>query len=322
MNQVDKPLTSTPTDNLVPMKAIDRWAVGEQEWDPKAEKYVKRAYCPKTGELLKSNEPEKWTCPYEEALRVKEENGLEYLVFLLTEDDPYHCTDLDRIGSVDDPGVQQIIREQDTYAELSLNGKGLHLYGIATKPENQRKKDFPVNGVETESYDRMRYVVVTGKVIHDVPIRDVQGWVEENVPMKSTSDKRLDPSPVDASDEEIVEKALSSKSGERFRKLFCEGVVSIYDGDDSRADLALCGMLAYWTGCDKKRMDKIFRSSALYREKWNREDYSKNTVQTAIDNCASIYDPDKYEADKEDVLRDLRTQSGFGFAPSARTVCL
>lgn len=55
--------------------------------------------------------------------------------------------------------------------------------------------------------------------------------------------------------------------------------------------MALCGMLAYWTGRDPERMDRIFRSSALMREKWNREDYSKNTIQMAILNCTSIYDP-------------------------------
>lgn len=234
MKLAEKLQTSTNTDTLSEFKSSVRWAVGCPEWDPKAGKFVKKAYCPRTGRILKSNDPEMWTCSYGEALRVKEEWGLDYVCFLLTEDDPYHLTDQDDIGSINNPGVQKTIREQDTYAELSLNGEGVHLYGIATKPDNQRKKDFQVNGVDTESYDRTRLVVFTGKVIHDAPIRNVQEWLEKNIPIKKTQSKNIEPVPVDASDEEIIEKA---QKGERFRRLFCEGDVSIYDDDDSQADI-------------------------------------------------------------------------------------
>ncbi len=303
MSLADNPRNSDP-DHLSELKTSVRWAVGCQEWDPMAERYVKRAYCPRTRKLLKSNEPERWVCSYEEALQVKEKYGLEYIVFLLTKEDPYHFFEYDDVGSVDDPRVRETIHEQNTYAEESLNGGGIHFIGKAVKSENQRKKDFRVKGIKSESYDRERLVVFTGKVIHDAPIRDVQGWVEKNIPTKKTQSKAIEPVPVDASDEEIIEKA---QKDERFRKLFYEGDVSIYDNDDSVADMALCGMLAYWTGCDRERMDRIFRSSALMREKWNRDDYSQNTIKTAIGNCTSTYDPGKYQ-DTEEIVGELHTQ--------------
>jgi len=40
--------------------------------------------------------------------------------------------------------------------------------------------------------------------------------------------------------------------------------------DHSRADLALCGMLAFWCGGDPERIDRLFRRSDLMREKWDR----------------------------------------------------
>ena len=42
----------------------------------------------------------------------------------------------------------------------------------------------------------------------------------------------------------------------------------------SEADLALTGKLAFWTGCDTERMDKLFRRSKLFRPKWDEKRYS------------------------------------------------
>ncbi|PLS86750.1 MAG: hypothetical protein CYG60_05595 [Actinobacteria bacterium] len=63
------------------------------------------------------------------------------------------------------------------------------------------------------------------------------------------------------------------------------GDTSGYDGDDSRADLALCSMLAFWTG-DEHQLDRLFRRSGLYREKWERADYRERTIRKAIEDRA------------------------------------
>ena len=70
---------------------------------------------------------------------------------------------------------------------------------------------------------------------------------------------------------EVIRKALSASNGERFSRLWY-GDTSGY-GSHSEADLALCGMLAFWTGGDAARIDTLFRQSGLYREKWDRKDY-------------------------------------------------
>ena len=75
----------------------------------------------------------------------------------------------------------------------------------------------------------------------------------------------------------------------------------MFDGDwealnypsQSEADLAFCNILAFWTGKDKEQMDRIFRMSGLYRDKWDRRQggttYGNATLDTAVNNCQTVY---------------------------------
>lgn len=67
-----------------------------------------------------------------------------------------------------------------------------------------------------------------------------------------------------------------------------------YDGkggfDHSSADAALMAQLAFWTGKDMPRMDRLFRRSALMREKYEREDYRRDTIQNSARLCKTVYD--------------------------------
>jgi len=62
--------------------------------------------------------------------------------------------------------------------------------------------------------------------------------------------------------------------------------LSDYDGDWSRADLALCSMLAYWTDGDAAAIDSLFRRSGLMREKWREKrgaaTYGQRTIWAAL----------------------------------------
>ena len=66
----------------------------------------------------------------------------------------------------------------------------------------------------------------------------------------------------------------------------------------SEADMALCNMLAFWTNRDADQMDRIFRSSGLMREKWDRAQsgstYGAITIQEAIDKTQAGYDPKEF----------------------------
>ncbi len=83
-------------------------------------------------------------------------------------------------------------------------------------------------------------------------------------------------------DKELLQKMFAAKNGAAVRALW-NGDISAYGNDDSRADSALCAHLAFWTNNDPERIDRLFRSSCLYREKWDREDYRSRTISGAIE---------------------------------------
>jgi len=60
--------------------------------------------------------------------------------------------------------------------------------------------------------------------------------------------------------------------------------------DRSKADAALMSHLAFWTGKDAPRMERLFRRSSLMREKFNRRDYREGTITKAVSLCSRVYD--------------------------------
>jgi primase-polymerase (primpol)-like protein len=61
------------------------------------------------------------------------------------------------------------------------------------------------------------------------------------------------------------------------------GDTSDYYFDESNADIALAGMIAFHT-CDHCIIKAIIQDSKLWDEKWEREDYCFGTIDKAIAN--------------------------------------
>jgi len=76
---------------------------------------------------------------------------------------------------------------------------------------------------------------------------------------------------------------------EKFRRLWT-GDISDYGGDDSRADLALCGILAREFNNDPHKVEATFNQSALaQRDKWQkRADYREHTIRKAIGSLVAV----------------------------------
>lgn len=107
--------------------------------------------------------------------------------------------------------------------------------------------------------------------------------VEEPVPAPEPTQQAKSAATVSESDEVILEKARTHrKTGAKFRALYDQGNLTAYDSDHSSADCALIEMLGYWTNYDQGATDRLFRSSALMRDKWaDREDYRDRTFAKA-----------------------------------------
>jgi hypothetical protein len=89
--------------------------------------------------------------------------------------------------------------------------------------------------------------------------------------------------------------SCSRRRSPKLRALY-HGDTTSHNGDDSAADLALCSGLAFWTGPDFDRIDVLFRHSGLYREKWERADYRRRTIEAALRNRTAddFYDWEKH----------------------------
>ena len=98
----------------------------------------------------------------------------------------------------------------------------------------------------------------------------------------------------DREDFDIIADLGKAKNGEKFSALYDRGDLSGYlhsDGtpDASRADCALCAMIAFRTGPDPETIFRLIKSSALYREKWERDDYREMTIRAGIEACNGVF---------------------------------
>jgi putative DNA primase/helicase len=273
-------------------------------------KPTKIPYSPITGLRAIITAPETWAS-YEEAVRACKEVGYSGIGFVFTPEDDLCGVDLD--GCLDpvtreiEPWAWTIIEELDSYTEVSPSGTGVHIVVRATLPEGRNRKG------RFEAYDRGRYFTVTGKHLAGTP-QAIEGRQEELRAVvrrmfgeESANGHTKPIAPTETvdnglSDSEVVRKALSASNGPRFSRLW-NGDTSGY-GSNSEADLALCAMLAFWTGPDPERIDALFRQSGLYREKWERVDYRERTIDYALDGKTEFYGPWQAAPFKDNTAND------------------
>jgi putative DNA primase/helicase len=176
----------------------------------------------------------------------------------------------DAVSGKFSPESRQIVIALDTYGEYSPSGTGCHVLGIGKLPGPGIKRSFPgCKAVEIKSDGY--YFTYTARHLSKTPseLLDRQEQITKlyNRISQSTGNGLRVSVPVD-------EEA-------KFRKLMA-GDASDYDGDMSRADLALCGILARRFHNDVFMIDEEYRKSGLYRDKWERSDYRSLTILKVI----------------------------------------
>lgn len=83
-------------------------------------------------------------------------------------------------------------------------------------------------------------------------------------------------------DDDSVREGARRIGADRFERLSL-GQLGDYGGDASRADAAFCRYLAL-AGGSRDQIERIVRSSGLYRGKWDRADYARRTIEFALSN--------------------------------------
>ncbi len=98
------------------------------------------------------------------------------------------------------------------------------------------------------------------------------------------------------SDAEIIALCRKAKNAARFADLFDAGNTAANNNNDSEADLALLGILKFYTQ-DYGQLERIFGVSALgQRSKWGkRADYRKKTIDKALSHVGDTYPKPRVE---------------------------
>jgi putative DNA primase/helicase len=93
----------------------------------------------------------------------------------------------------------------------------------------------------------------------------------------------------------LLARARSARNGAKFVALYDRGEVPA-GGSESQADMALCDLLAFWTGRDAGRMESLWLASALGERGKVREraDYRARTIAEAIAGCQEVYSPEAW----------------------------
>lgn len=262
-------------------------------------------------------DPANW-CDLQTALALLELCGPGHgLAFVFTAADPFWFLDID--NCLDEstgqwrPEALQVLAELPGAAiEVSSSGRGLHAFfsGPAAGPGRRGP-----NGLEL--YSQERFAALTGNcsaggsaaayvdpcqlLARYFPTRAnsarSQAWTTGPVPEWG--------GPVD--DDVLIERMLASKPSMAAgmgraatpRQLWerdVEALAAVYPSESgkefnaSAADQALANCLAWWTGKDCARIQRLMERSALARDKWEHHaTYLENTISLACGGGGGVY---------------------------------
>src|SRR5262249_20985559 len=117
------------------------------------------------------------------------------------------------------------------------------------------------------------------------------------------SQRTGDPAPASTpllADAVLLDKARQAKNGAKFTSLWSGDWTGYNYNSQSEADLGLCGILAFWTQ-DAAQIDRLFRSSALLRNKWaekhGAQTYGERTIAEALARQSEHYRPGQAHED-------------------------
>ncbi|TQI66746.1 phage/plasmid primase, P4 family [Clostridium sp. KNHs216] len=248
---------------------------------------------------------------FDEAVRAVREYGASGIGFEFGDGicgvDVDHCINDD--GELSNLAKEVVSRLQ-SYTEISPSGTGIHVLCKGHLPDREGRKDQMLG---LEMYDRARYFTVTGNVYCDeegipYPLRECTPELDElhrkyltkeklqqvrladaagdsDMPEGGGAQQIKESNPIhtqpesvrDLSDQDILDIAFRSRNGEEIKQLFEGDWSGAKYPSQSEADFAFASYLAFWFNRDLERMDRVFRSSGLFRQKWDRSVGGKKT---------------------------------------------
>lgn len=271
-----------------------------------ADKPTKVLYNAKTGAPASSTDESTWST-FTAALHAYETSQTvsrrpwDGIGFVVTAEDEFIGVDLDHCfedGQLKH-WAKSVVKQLDSYTEVSPSGEGLRVFLRGTLPPGRRKIVLDERTREAvEMYETGRFLTVTGDVVLERAVNERTAQIAAVHARVFPPERPVRPSNPPAQtarldDAELLAKMRAAKNGDAVWSLW-QGDSSGY-GSQSEADLALCSHLAFWTGGQRAEVDRLFRQSGLYRDKWDErrgdQTYGAMTVERALAGMTDFYDP-------------------------------
>jgi len=299
----EKPKLSLPSFEQVPseLRSLGRW-VGWR-FVEKDGRWTKPPCNALTGAPCGVNWKwhESW-CSFEQARAGALKNKLDGVGFVFAETDGFVGIDFDHCVQPETgtlaPAAAAWVTKFGTYAEYSPSGTGVHIIARGKLPGPGNKRPLPEDpSIAVELYDKDRFFTFTGQRLNSHPfeVNDTQlditgthrylvGETKEEQKLEIRA-SGLEP----FTDDRIVTHI--ERHSPKWAVVFDRGiggkdfVVRHYAGDDSKADLALCILLARCTR-HEAQIVRLWRRTSLWRDKSEREDYQRSTIAEALKRSA------------------------------------
>ena len=265
---------------------------------------TKVPYNPRTGAMAKTNDPSTFA-DFNTAMKSYAIGGWDGIGYRVSEGigaiDIDHCIRED--GSLNDVAAPILGIFPDAYFERSPSGTGLRgffklspdfAYDKTVYYINNRKHGLEVYlpGVTN------RFVTVTGDMFRNGAVtrnEDALRTLLDTFMKRSARVSSKTVEPVSYLDDDgVIAHASASESGDKFKALYEGRWEEGYDSQ-SDADMALVSILAFWCGNVEEQIDRIFRTSGLMRDKWDRmtgdSTYGQITIRNAVSTNGEIYTP-------------------------------
>lgn len=273
----------------------------------------------RTGKVADAHDKTIWL-PYEQAKLHAAGYGAGYGIGLVITW-PYFFIDVDGgyvEGKWSDTALKLFAQFPGAYTEISHSGTGAHIVGRyegEAPPHRSRRDDLHI-----ELYTEKRFVAITEQGARGNADTDYTQALHAVITEYFTPQPGATPDtpeewttapcaewrgPVD--DVELIRRARRSRSA---RHTFGgkASFADLWDGNDaalagsyppdpgghdvynaSSADAALAQHLAFWTGKDCARIERLMQQSALKRDKWEqRDDYLPRTIRRAVALCREV----------------------------------
>jgi hypothetical protein len=283
-----------PLDDLSPYPNFVGWDLEWREGKNGEGCWTKVPKNPRTGRNARSNAPKTWGTVADVIDR------FERAGFVLSDDDPFTFIDIDNAidlatGATKSWAQAIVACFPRAYWEVSPSGTGLK--GLI-RGKTVRNREYKLGDGKVEVFSRVKFTTLTGHRLEgsSTTVGECQAeldrFLADFCPSSPVTPLRVlrntEASPLN--DEDVMRRALAAGNGAKFARLWA-GDTSDYDGDDSRADLALCSIFAFWTQ-DPNQIDRLIRRSGLMRSKWDERrgegTYGSQTIAKALQR-ADVY---------------------------------